>query len=125
MKAQSDKSILTAENIMLEPEVMQRLGRTELGVSIPDGEGFIGTLNVYHEREFLLKPITTHHFLTLNSPLHRKSFTEEMHPVFWSLSDIESSQKRLYQYMYQEHYWLDLNDNQRELNRLHNGVSSA
>lgn len=46
-----DRAIDAAENIMLEPEVMQRLGRTEIGVAIPDGEGFIGTLNVYHERK--------------------------------------------------------------------------
>ena len=36
---------------MLEPEVMRHYGREELGVAIPEGGGFIGTLNVYHECE--------------------------------------------------------------------------
>jgi len=35
---------------MLEPEVMRHYGREELGVAIPEGGGYIGTLNVYHER---------------------------------------------------------------------------
>lgn len=34
-------------------------------------------------------------------------------------------QKRLYQYSYQEHYWQDLTDEQREINRLHNGTNHA
>ena len=31
------------------------------------------------------------------------------------------SQKRLHQYMYQEYYWNDITDEQREMNRVHNG----
>ena len=34
---------------------------------------------------------------------------------------INLCQKRLHQYMYQETYWTDLDDVQREMNRLHNG----
>jgi hypothetical protein len=40
---------IVAENIVLEPEYMERLGRDEFGVAMPDGSGFLGTLNVYHE----------------------------------------------------------------------------
>jgi len=36
---------------MLEPEVMRHYGREDLGVAIPEGDGYIGTLNVYHECE--------------------------------------------------------------------------
>jgi len=73
--------LLNAENIRIEPEVMRRLGREDIGVRIPEDDGFIGTLNVYHELHCL---------------------------------------KRLHQYMYQETYWTDLDDMQREMNRLHN-----
>ncbi|OTA69635.1 hypothetical protein K449DRAFT_384598 [Hypoxylon sp. EC38] len=73
--------LINAENIVFEPEVLRRFGREELGVAVPEGGGYIGTLNVYHE----------------------------LHCI-----------KRLWQYMYPEHYWPDLTDNQRELNRLHN-----
>ncbi|KAJ8125400.1 hypothetical protein O1611_g8239 [Lasiodiplodia mahajangana] len=65
--------LLNAENIILEPEVLKRYGREDLGVAVPEGGGYLGTLN-----------------------------------------------KRLYQYMYQEHYWSDLTDAQRDVNRLHN-----
>ena len=34
-------------------------------------------------------------------------------------------QKRIYQYGYQDYYWSDLSDTQREINRLHNGTSST
>lgn len=40
---------LLAENIWIEPEVMKYYGREEIGVAIPEGGGYIGTLNVYHE----------------------------------------------------------------------------
>lgn len=39
---------------MIEPEVMRHYGREELGVAIPEGEGYLGTLNVYHECKLLL-----------------------------------------------------------------------
>lgn len=38
-----------AENIVIEPEVMKHYGREDLGVALPEGGGYIGTLNVYHE----------------------------------------------------------------------------
>ncbi|RFU79812.1 hypothetical protein TARUN_2407 [Trichoderma arundinaceum] len=41
--------LLNAENIVIEEKYMRALGRENLGVRIPDGEGYIGTLNVYHE----------------------------------------------------------------------------
>ncbi|KFY43935.1 hypothetical protein V494_01756 [Pseudogymnoascus sp. VKM F-4513 (FW-928)] len=73
--------LLNAENIILEPEVMRHYGREELGVAVPEGGGYLGTLNVYHE----------------------------LHCI-----------KRIYQYGYQDYYWSDLSENQREINRLHN-----
>ncbi|KAI0123398.1 hypothetical protein BJ170DRAFT_697877 [Xylariales sp. AK1849] len=42
-------NIINAENIVLESEYMEQLGRDQFGVAVPDGSGFIGTLNVYHE----------------------------------------------------------------------------
>ncbi|EFQ35644.1 uncharacterized protein GLRG_10788 [Colletotrichum graminicola M1.001] len=41
--------IINDENIILEPEYMKALGRDQFGVAVPDGSGFLGTLNVYHE----------------------------------------------------------------------------
>ncbi|KAI3325011.1 hypothetical protein HD806DRAFT_491733 [Xylariaceae sp. AK1471] len=41
--------LLNAENIILEPEVMRHYGREHIGVAVPEGGGFLGTLNVYHE----------------------------------------------------------------------------
>jgi len=41
--------LLNAENIKLEPEVMKHYGREDSGVALPEGNGYIGTLNVYHE----------------------------------------------------------------------------
>lgn len=73
--------LLNDENIRIEPEVIKRLGREDIGVRIPGDDGYIGTINVYHELHCL---------------------------------------KRLHQYMYQEMYWTDLDDVQREMNRLHN-----
>ncbi|CZS88194.1 hypothetical protein WAI453_000614 [Rhynchosporium graminicola] len=73
--------LLDPENIRLEPEIMAHYGRLDSGVALPDGDGYIGVLNVYHELHCL---------------------------------------KRIHQYMYQEHYWPDLDDNMREMNRLHN-----
>ncbi|MCJ1379343.1 hypothetical protein MMC17_002444 [Xylographa soralifera] len=74
-------NLLNFENIRLEPEVMEHYGRSDIGVALPEGNGYIGTLNVYHE----------------------------LHCI-----------KRLHQYMYQEYYWNDITDAQRETNRVHN-----
>ncbi|KAK6846221.1 hypothetical protein PG989_013985 [Apiospora arundinis] len=41
--------LLNAENIIVEEKYMHQLGREHLGVRTPEGTGFIGTLNVYHE----------------------------------------------------------------------------
>ncbi|KAI9685222.1 MAG: hypothetical protein M1822_004595 [Bathelium mastoideum] len=79
-----DKSwhdLLNAENIKLEPEIMKYYGREDIGVALPEGGGYIGTLNVYHELHCL---------------------------------------KRLHQYMYPDYHWPELDDHQREMNRLHN-----
>ncbi|MCJ1251796.1 hypothetical protein MMC30_009034 [Trapelia coarctata] len=42
-------NLLNDENIRLSDEVMRHYGREDIGVAIPEGGGFIGTLNVYHE----------------------------------------------------------------------------
>lgn len=38
------------------------------------------------------------------------------------MNAIDRMQKRLHQYMYQEYYWNDITDKQRESNRVHNGA---
>ena len=46
------------ENVRLEPEVMTRLGRENIGVRIPGDDGYIGTINVYHEIHCLVICLT-------------------------------------------------------------------
>ncbi|KAI0505386.1 tat pathway signal sequence [Xylaria bambusicola] len=41
--------LLNSENIIIESEYMKQWGRENYGVASPDGNGFLGTLNVYHE----------------------------------------------------------------------------
>ncbi|TVY28885.1 Cyclochlorotine biosynthesis protein O [Lachnellula hyalina] len=41
--------LLNDENIRIEKEVIEALGRQDISVRIPEDDGFIGTLNVYHE----------------------------------------------------------------------------
>src|SRR6266536_4541580 len=89
-----------AENIIIEPEYMRAYGREDFGVADPEGRGYIGTLNVYHELHCIVR--------------FPKSY-----PSTLNLANFEK--KRMYQYMYQEQYWKDLDDKQREINRLHNG----
>lgn len=36
-------------NVQLSEEDIKAVGRLEGAVSLPDGSGYIGTLNVYHE----------------------------------------------------------------------------
>lgn len=45
---------------------MDHYGREEIGVAIPDGSGYVGTLNVYHELHCIVS-CATHHPI-LNSP---------------------------------------------------------
>lgn len=40
---------------------MHRLGREDIGVRIPGEDGYIGTLNVYHELHCLVWPTTLSH----------------------------------------------------------------
>lgn len=44
----------TDENIRIEPEVIKRLGREDVSVRIPGDDGYIGTINVYHELHCLV-----------------------------------------------------------------------
>ncbi|KAK2752399.1 hypothetical protein FQN55_007439 [Onygenales sp. PD_40] len=41
--------LLNDENIMVEPEYIKHYGREDISVRIPEGDGYIGTLNVYHQ----------------------------------------------------------------------------
>jgi len=41
--------MIADENIIIEPEYMRAYGREDYGVADPEGRGYIGTLNVYHE----------------------------------------------------------------------------
>lgn len=72
--------LLKNMNIRISKEDVQHFGREETAVAIPDGSGYIGTLNVFHE----------------------------IHCIRW-----------LHKHMYQEFYWPDLDDMQREKNRVH------
>ncbi|KAE8451799.1 hypothetical protein EG329_002639 [Mollisiaceae sp. DMI_Dod_QoI] len=67
-------------NIRLALEDLKVFNRDQDAVALPDGSGYIGTLNIYHE----------------------------IHCVKW-----------LHTHMYQEHYFPNLDDDQREDNRLH------
>ncbi|KUJ19760.1 uncharacterized protein LY89DRAFT_772311, partial [Mollisia scopiformis] len=67
-------------NIRLSLEDLEAVGRVEDAVELPDGSGYAGTLNIYHE----------------------------IHCVKW-----------LHVYMYQEYYYPNLDDAQREENREH------
>lgn len=69
-------------NIRLSLEDLKAVGRDEDAVELPDGSGYVGTLNIYHE----------------------------IHCVKW-----------LHTYIYQEYYYPNLDDAQREENRLHSG----
>lgn len=41
--------VLAAMNVRFSQADMEAVGRTEDAVQLPDGSGFAGTLNVYHE----------------------------------------------------------------------------
>ncbi|KAG5912571.1 hypothetical protein E4U53_005272, partial [Claviceps sorghi] len=41
--------LLNYENIVIEPHIMEHYGRRDIGVAVPEGGGYLGTLNVYHE----------------------------------------------------------------------------
>ena len=68
---------------MLEPEFMQQWGREEFGVAIPDGSGFMGTLNVYHELHALAiqLPLPPRLRQRGNVTLKRLSFLKELSVV--------------------------------------------
>lgn len=94
-------NLLENENIRIPPEVMDHYGRKDIGVAIPDGSGYVGTLNMYHELHCIVcRPVVC------------------LIPGLLSLTPI---QKRLHQYMYQDYYFKDITPRQKEKNRLHNG----
>lgn len=61
---------------MVEEEYMRALGRENLGVRIPDGSGYIGTLNVYHEIHCLKR---IHQFMYPD--YYFPDFTPEQHEI--------------------------------------------
>ncbi|KAI4134106.1 MAG: hypothetical protein LQ347_001803 [Umbilicaria vellea] len=80
------EDLLGNMNVRFQLEDLKVWGRDVDAVALPDGSGYLGTLNVYHE----------------------------IHCVKW-----------MHTYMYQEFYWPDLDDHQREENRLHSGIIST
>lgn len=83
---------------------MNHYGREDIGVAIPDGSGYVGTLNVYHELHCIVR-------------LPRFPYYHYLLTVL--------IQKRLHQYMYEDHYFPNITTSrQKEMNRLHNGKSS-
>lgn len=36
------------QNIHIEPRIMQDLGRADQGVLLPDGSGYLATINAFH-----------------------------------------------------------------------------
>ncbi|KAI1384936.1 uncharacterized protein F4822DRAFT_416741 [Hypoxylon trugodes] len=74
------EGLLKNMNIRISKEDVRRFGREETAIPLPDGSGYIGTLNVYHE----------------------------IHCIRW-----------LHKHLYQEIYWPQLDDIQREKNRVH------
>ena len=76
---------------------MRHFGREDIGIRLPDREGYVGTLNVYHQLHCI---VSTSHKYSLSSITHL-------------------SKKRLHQYMYQDYYYPDFTPAQQEMNRLH------
>ena len=58
---------------------MAHYGREEIGMAIPDGSGYIGTLNMYHELHCIVSCPCVH--LGLDSPA-KKAFPEAYPPVY-------------------------------------------
>lgn len=80
---------------------MDHYRRKDIGVAIPDGSGYVGTLNMWHEIHCIASC-----------------------PVLRLILDVLSLtllQKRLHQYMYQDYYFKNSTPRQKEKNRLHNG----
>ena len=80
---------------------MEHYGRKDIGVAIPDGSGYVGTLNMYHEIHCLVKSCLLHQYLELQL--------------------LTLVQKRLHRDMYQDYYFKDSTPREKELNRLHSG----
>lgn len=80
---------------------MDHLGRKDIGVAIPDGSGYVGTLNMWHEVHCIVS---------------RLVFRLILKVLFLILL-----QKRLHQFMYQDYYFKDITPEKKEMNRLHSG----
>lgn len=84
-------------NVRLSLEDLKKFGRDEDAVALPDGSGYAGTLNIYHEIHCVVGQAQASQGRTvlIGSLLHQK----------W-----------MHVYMYQEHYSPGLDDAQRETN---------
>ena len=80
---------------------MDHLGRKNIGVAIPDGSGYVGTLNMWHEVHCIVSHLVFRLILKV---------------LFLILL-----QKRLHQFMYQDYYFKDITPERKEMNRLHSG----
>lgn len=96
----------TAENIIVEPELIARLGREDIALADPEGRGYLGTLNVYHQLHCIVSLHLHHAMLRL---------------IFFFF--FFGSQKRLWQYTYPEVYRKNQTAAQAEADRLHKGTS--
>ncbi|KAF5855765.1 hypothetical protein ETB97_008465 [Aspergillus alliaceus] len=72
----SGHDLLNAENIIIEPEYIKELGRENIGVAVPEGTGYLDTLNVYHELH-CLKSI----YRFMYPDYYFPGFTEEEHEM--------------------------------------------
>lgn len=93
----------TAENIIVEPEIIARLGREDIALADPEGRGYLGTLNVYHQLHCIVSLHLHHAMLRL---------------IFF----LFFYQKRLWQYTYPEVYRKNQTAAQAEADRLHKGT---
>ena len=86
-------------NVRMSYNDLKAFDRQENAVALADGSGYVGTLSVYHE-------------------IHCVVSSSSRHSVAIGLS---VRKRWMHKYMYQEIYWPDLDDAQREENRLHSG----
>ena len=103
MIADAHLSFMEEMNVRFALEDLKVFNREEDAVQLPDGSGYAGTLNIYHEIHCVVSP--------------------PMLPVVTSLQLLAhaSFRKWMHTHMYQEHYYPNLDDAQREENRLHSG----
>lgn len=91
------RSQIVDQNLFVEGEDLEKLGVLDEGVKLPNG-GYYASLMVYHQLHCLVS---------------LKSYE-------WS-TRTHNSQKRLHHYFYEEHYFPNITEKEREHDRKHNG----